>query len=301
MALTLRAPSAGVARRRPKSAAGYAFVAGYFVLLLAFGAVPTGYALYLAFTNNVGGGFAGLHNFVQTAEDFRFLPAIGHLAAYLGVWLVSLCVLVVALALVVHGRGRRVSRLIRLVYYLPGALAGAASVIVWLFVLDPTVSPVNFLLHAFGWSSFDQVISPGHLPVLFAVMAFWTGAGGWILVMYGALNNIPTELLEAARIDGSNAWRTALHVKIPMIRKWIAYMVILAFATGTQLFVEPQLIAQASVGIISPSWSPNQLAYVYAFQLDNFSGAAAIAVDLLVLGLICAALVIARTGLFEVE
>jgi multiple sugar transport system permease protein len=117
--------------------------------------------------------------------------------------------------------------------------------------------------------------------------------------MHGALNTISLELTESALLDGCSAWQLARHIKIPLIRKWIAYMTILAIATGAQLFVEPQLVSQASVGIISPSWSPNQLAYVYAFQLDNFNGASAIAVDLLVLGLICAVLIVSRTGLFE--
>jgi multiple sugar transport system permease protein len=299
MALIVRTPSPTVTRRRPRSVAGYAFVGAYVFFLLAFGAAPTGYALWLAFTKVNGGGFAGLSNFFQTGHDFRFLPAVGHLAIYLAIWLVSLVVLVVGLALLVHGRSRRLSKALRFVYYLPGALAGAASVIVWLFVLDPAVSPVAFLLHEFGWSSFGQVIAPGHLPLLFAIMAFWTGAGGWILVMHGALNTISSELTESALLDGCSAWQLARHIKIPLIRKWIAYMTILAIATGAQLFVEPQLVSQASVGIISPSWSPNQLAYVYAFQLDNFNGASAIAVDLLVLGLICAVLIVSRTGLFE--
>ncbi|MCU1495689.1 MAG: sugar transporter permease [Acidimicrobiaceae bacterium] len=299
MAFTHRAPSVTVARRRPRSVAGYAFVSGYAVLLIGLGAAPTVWALVLAFQKSTGSGFAGAGNFVQSFKDFRFLPAVEHTGLYLLIWLVSLVVLVVGLALVVHTRGKRTSTVLRFVYYLPGALAGAASVLVWLFVLDPAVSPISFLLHGFGWTSFNQVIAPEHLPYVFAIMAFWTGAGGWILVMYGALNNIPSELMEAARLDGASPWQLALRIKIPMIRKWIAYMVILAFATGSQLFVEPQLVSQASGGLINPTWSPNQLAYAYAFQLNNFNGASAISIDLLVLGLICAALIVVRTGLFE--
>jgi multiple sugar transport system permease protein len=137
--------------------------------------------------------------------------------------------------------------------------------------------------------------------VLFTVIAFWTGAGGWIVVMHGALNTIPAEVLEAARIDGSSVLQTALRIQIPMMRKWIAYMLILAFAAGTQLFVEPQLVSTASFGTIPDSWSPNQLAYQFAFQAGDFHGAAAISVDLLVLGLASAAVVVFRAGLFERE
>ena len=158
-------------------------------------------------------------------------------------------VFVVALALLLHGRASRASSTFRFLYYLPGALAGAASVLVWLFMLDPSVSPGSFLLHhVLGADLFVESIAPGKLPFIFAMIAFWTGAGGWIVVMYGALNTIPNELEEAARIDGAGPVTIALRLKLPLIRKWIAYMAILSFATGTQLFVEPQLVNQASLG-----------------------------------------------------
>jgi multiple sugar transport system permease protein len=133
------------------------------------------------------------------------------------------------------------------------------------------------------------------------MIAFWTGAGGWVVVMYGALNTIPTDLEEAARIDGAGPVTIALRLKLPLIRKWIAYMVILSVATGTQLFVEPQLVNQASFGMVPDTWSSNQLAYQLAFRYADFNGAAAVSVDLLAIGLVAAGLVIARTGLFKAE
>ena len=117
-------------------------------------------------------------------------------------WLVSQTVLVVALVLMLHNLTSRVGAVYRFLFYIPGALAGAASVIVWLFMLDPSASPFAFVLHWFGYAQFNNTIAPGNLPVIFAIMAFWTGAGGWIVVMYGALNNIPHELIESAEIDG---------------------------------------------------------------------------------------------------
>ena len=99
--------------------------------------------------------------------------------------------------------------------------------------------------------------------------------------MYGALNTIPNELEEAARIDGAGPVTIALRLKLPLIRKWVAYMAILSFATGTQLFVEPQLVNQASLGLVPDTWSSNQLAYQLAFRYGDFNAAAAIAVDLL--------------------
>ncbi len=78
-------------------------------------------------------------------------------------------------------------------------------------------------------------------------------------------------------------------------------MVILSFATGTQLFVEPQLVNQASLGLVPDTWSANQLAYQEAFRYGDFNAAAAIAVDLLVIGLVAAVLIVVRTGLFRAE
>ena len=288
------------ARATLRARHGYAFVAAYLVLLLAFGVLPAGYAIYLSLTNSAG-QLVGLGNFTAAAADFRFLPAFAHIGVYLVIWLVALVAGVVGLALLLHGRMRRTTATLRFLYYLPGALAGVASVLVWLFMLDPTVSPVGGPLKSLGYTTFAQVIEPSHLPVVLAVIAFWTGAGGWIVIMYGALNNIPGDLIEAARIDGAGPLQVARRIQVPMLRKWIAYMVILAFATGSQLFVEPQIVGEASLGAISNSWSPNQLAYLFAFQANNFHSAAALSVDLLVLGLICAAIIVTRSGLFDLE
>ena len=288
----------GRSARNPVGRAGYAFVSGYVLFLLAFGVLPTGYAVWLALSNSRN-QLVGIGNFTRTFTDYRFGPAFLHIGLYLVVWLASLMILVVLLSLMLHGRMRRTSTTLRFLFYLPGALAGVASVLLFLILLDPAASPVGWLLKGFGWNTLAQVNAPGHLPVLFTVIAFWTGAGGWIVVMYGALNSIPDEVLEAARIDGASTLQIALRIQIPMITKWIAYMLILAFAAGTQLFVEPQLVSLASWGMIPDSWSPNQLSYQYAFQAGDFNGAAALSVDLLVLGLACAALVVFRTGLFD--
>ncbi len=280
---------------------GFAFVLPYLPLLIVFGILPMIYALDLAFTNEAG-GFTGFRNFIDTANDYRFLPAFKHILIYTTVWLGLLIVLVVTLALLLHGRASRATSTFRFLYYIPGALAGAASVLVWLFMLDPSVSPGSFFVHhVLGANLFVQSIAPGHLPFIFAMIAFWTGAGGWVVVMYGALNTIPTDLEEAARIDGAGPVTIALRLKLPLIRKWIAYMVILSFATGTQLFVEPQLVNQASFGMVPDTWSSNQLAYQLAFRYADFNGAAAVSVDLLAIGLVAAGLVISRTGLFKAE
>src|SRR4051812_27861987 len=186
---------------------GYVFVSGYTLLLLAFGLLPTLYAIYLAFTRN--GAFVGLDNFARVFNDYRFLPAVAHVALYIVFWLVSLIIFVVILALIVHAvRVRWLGNTARFLFYIPGAIAGASSVLLWLFVLDPSVSPVSALLKGMGYDSLVSVVAVGNLPVVFTVIAFWAGAGGWIVIMYGALNNISGDIMEAARIDGAGPVQT---------------------------------------------------------------------------------------------
>ena len=289
-------------RRVPRRSglAGYGFVSLYAILLTVFGVLPTVYAIYLALTN-VNGQFVGLGQFIRTAQDFRFPLAFLNAAGYVVIWLVVLLVMTIGLALILHQRARAVSAAFRFVFYLPGALVGVAGILVWLFMLDPAVSPVSGLLNALGFTSFTAVIAPGNQATIFVIMAFWTGAGGWIVVMYGALNNIPLEIMDAARVDGASTWQIAWRIQIPMIKQWIAYMAILAFAGGTQIFAEPQLVYAASGGGISPTWSPNQLAFSYAFANNDFNAAAAISLYLLVIGLAAAALIVSRTELFSTK
>ena len=120
-----------------------------------------------------------------------------------------------------------------------------------------------------------------------------------ILVMYGALNNISRDVIEAARVDGAGPVRTAWFIQIPLLRKWISYMVILSFAGGTQLFVEPRVLSQASRGVVSQDYSLNQLAFLYAFKQSDFNGSAAISLVLLVVSLGLSIYFVFRGGLFE--
>lgn len=304
---TVAGPSGGrqpAARGRRVSAVrsqarfGAAMTSAYTLFLLAFGVLPALYAVYLAFTRN--GAFEPFGNFARVFADYRFGPAVLHVAFYLVVWLLSLVVFVVLLALIVHAvRVRWLSTTARFLFYIPGALAGSASVLLWLFVLDPSVSPAAFLLHALGSESLVQTVQVDTLPIVLAIIAFWTGAGGWIVIMYGALNNISSDVMEAARIDGAGAVSTAWHIQIPLLRKWISYMVILSLGAGTQLFVEPRVLSMASRGVVPQDYSLNQLAFLYAFRQNDFNGSAAISLVLLVVALGLSVFFVFRGGLFE--
>ena len=270
------------------------------MLLSLVGIWPIGYAVNLAVTSSTG-AFVGLTRFGSVYREGLLLPAFEHVAEFMAIWLTGLVVFVVGLCLLVHTLSRRVSGVFRFVFFLPAAFAGSASVLLWLFMLQPGISPWDFVLQALGYQTLGDSLVGGNLPIVFALIAFWTGAGAWMLVIYGALANIPDEILEAAKLDGSGPLQTALRIKLPLIKKWIVYMLIVAFAGGSQLFAEPQLVSEASQRMVDQTWSPNTLATFLAFQHDDFNGAAVIALDLLVFAVACAAFLVFRTRFFATD
>ena len=103
-------------------------------------------------------------------------------------------------------------------------------------------------------------------------------------------------------MDGCSAWQKMLHVKLPLIRPYINYQLILIMAGNVQLFVEPQLLASTWINANVPAqWSPNQLAYNFAFGLGNFGAASALSLLMLLIGLGAAYVVIRWTGFFDIK
>jgi multiple sugar transport system permease protein len=282
---------------------GWFFLAPYVVLLVAFGLIPVLYTVYQSFVvENAAttGASIGLDNYPSVLTDFRFWPAVTHVGVFLLIWLPVMVLGVLVLALLLHDRASRSSGLLRLVYFLPGAVTGSAAVLLWYCMLQPDLSPFGPALHAMGLDTSAAVFQDSHLTIIFALMAFTTGVGQWIVIMYGALQNIPEETLEAAAIDGCGPIRQALFIKLPLVAKYVLYMVILSFAAGVQIFIEPQLLG-AIIKSNSTWWSVNQLGYSFAFRTGDFGGAATVSLLLLVLCTVAALFLIFRTDFFDTE
>jgi len=289
------------AKRRYQGLGALLLTSPFLVLLLVGGIIPAGYAIVQSFQQRNSSAFGGLSAYQTITSDFRFWPSFIHIGLVLAVWLPLMMIGVVGLSLLLHNSSRRVSSIGRFVYYLPGALAGMANFVLWLFILDPTESPIKPLLHALGFANIDQVASPGNLPFILAAMLFFEGAGTWILIVYGGLNGISEEVLEAARLEGASARQVSWHIKLPLIKKWIAYAALMNVAYGFQLFLEPYVLGLATEGLISPTWTPNELTYTYAFQVNNVPAAAALSVILLVISLAIGLVIITKSGLFSTD
>ena len=276
-------------------------VAPYVLLLLVGGVVPAGYALVKSLQNESETGFGGLSSFGRVASDFRFFETFANVALTLCIWLPLMLIIVIALALLIDASPGRFGVSMRFIYYLPGALAGIANFMLWLYLLNPGQSPIDFLWHGFGYTTLNEVAQPSNLPFILAAMLFFQGAGTWVVVLNGGLNGIPDELIEAAKLDGATAWGIAWRVKLPMIRPWLGYMTLLNLAYGFQLFLEPQVLSQVTHGLISPQWTPNQLSFTYAYQILDTPAAAAMSVILLGITLGLGLLVVFRSRLFDDE
>ncbi|HTJ38026.1 MAG TPA: sugar ABC transporter permease [Dactylosporangium sp.] len=284
---------------RPERRFGVLLIAPYAALLLVAGIVPTGYAVVKSLQNESETGFGGISSYTRVAGDFRFLETFANVGLTLAIWLPLMLAVVVLLALLIDARPGRFGAWMRFVYYLPGALAGIANFMLWLFLLNPGQSPISFLWHGFGYRNLSEVAQPGNLPVILAAMLFFQGAGTWVVVLNGGLNGIPDTLLESARLDGASAWDVAWRIKLPLIRPWLGYMTLLNVAYGFQLFLEPQVLSQVTHGMISPQWTPNQLSFTYAYQILDTPAAAAMSVILLVITLALGLLIVSRTRLFD--
>jgi multiple sugar transport system permease protein len=272
----------------------------FVLLLLVAGIVPTVYAIVKSL-EVVQDSSLGLGNFITIISDFRFVDTFVHIGITLVVWLPIMMVGVVALALLVHASRGRFGSVMRFIYYIPGALAGVANFMLWLFILNPGQSPVDFLWNGFGFTTLNQVAQPGHLPIILAAMLFFQGCGTWLVIVNGGLNGIPDEVLEAAVVDGAGPLAMAWTIMLPIIRPWIGYMLLLNVAYGFQLFIEPQVMSQVTHGQISPQWSPNQLSFTYAYQVLDTGAAAAMSVILLVISLGLGLWIVLRSGLFADE
>src|SRR5690242_2000357 len=233
--------------RRLVPTAADAFVLPYVLFLLAFGILPGIFALALSFASFANGTpqyfAAGLQNYVTAYTDFRFGAALVNVFQFLLISLPFGVIGVTAIALLLHVRTGWFSQAMRTIYFLPGSVAGPTVVLLALFMCDPQVSPFRAIFPILHMQQIIDVIQPGHLPLLFTLLGFFVGAGGWIAILYGGLQGIPGDLLEAAKIDGANAWQTAISIKLPLIWRYVIYMFILTFAGNIQIFTEPQIIS----------------------------------------------------------
>lgn len=292
------------ARRRSQrgaTIASYLFILPYLCLLMLFGVIPVFYAFGMSFFDTIDGVFWGLTNYQMALEDYRLTESIVNIVTFVALWVTGTIVAVTALSMMLDVLKRGAATTLRTIFFLPGAITSSAMVVLWLFLVDPMVSPFQSFFHLFGWEARQNVVNGLGLAGLFAIMSFFAHSGGWIVVMGGALSSLSREVMEASRVDGANLWQQAIYVKLPMISKSVALMGILTMAAGLQIFVEPQLMGMAGPQYAQNDWSVNQLAFQYAFSLGDFGISAALSTMLIAVSVSIALVLIFATKFYQVK
>lgn len=286
--------------KHTQSIAGLMMFLPYAVFLVMFAIVPIVMAGTVSITStSLAVPDGGIGNYLFVLNDFRFWPAVINVGTFLAIYLPAMIFVVALMSLLLDALRAKYTVPLRLAYLVPASISGAVAILVWYFMLEPQFSPFKDWLLALGLDSGVKVFNQTNLVWVFALMAFFTGAGNWIVIQYGSLQSIPDDILEAAKIDGANALQTALRIKLPLIRKYLIYMAILTFAAGLQIFVEPYLISSSVYPGLARDWSLNQISYSLAFTGANMGSATALSLMLLLVCVILALIVIYRTDFFD--
>jgi multiple sugar transport system permease protein len=244
---------------------GYLLIGPWIVGFLCFTLGPMLASLYFSFTQyNIvkPPRFIGLDNYVRAfgGQDQLFFPSLLRTLEYAVLYTPAGVVISLLLAVLLNRRLVGVS-IFRTLFFMPTLTPIAATALLWTWLLQPDVGPVNYLLGEVGiqgprWLASEQWA----LPTL-VVAALWGSVGGSRMIIFlAALQGVPQELYEAASIDGAN-WRQRLrHVTLPMISPVTFFLIILTALAALRVF---------ALAFIATNGGPAYATWFYLLQLYN--------------------------------
>jgi multiple sugar transport system permease protein len=309
-------PDGGTADRRPRRASGSAAqraaptrrVAGshqaaaglgmttpFLVLYLLFFLAPFGYSIALSLRSPLTGGFVGLLNYRNVVGNGLFWAAVQRMAYFAVIQVTVMIGLAIGLALLLDSPYCRGRKFFALAYFFPYAVPGVIAAVMWGFLLQPDLNNALRLPHTLGLTS--APVNPlSYRFVIYALMLIvtWEWTGYNMTIVLTSLTSVPKEVLESGRIDGASEFSLAWRIKLPMIRRTVAFITVISIIGTLQLFNEPMILND--IASIGSSYSPNQLIYNTAFAFGNDQLAAA---QSIVLALITVVATIAFRGLMR--
>ena len=259
---------------------GYLFVAPFVLFLVGIYAYPFFYAIYMSFFDwffsapgaEVVRPFVGLANYARVLQDPLFHIAIRNVVIFL-VINVPLTVAISMVLATALNAAIPLRAFFRAAYYIPYITASVAAVGIWLWlfsgfglvdkILGPLAPNPSFLINALL-----------AMPII-ALYVTWKGLGFYILVYLAALQTIPKELYEAAKVDGASRIASFFAVTVPGLRPATLLVVITAVITGANFFTEPYLLTGGG-GPDNQTVSPVFLIYRFGIQQNHPGYAAAI-------------------------
>ncbi|HSL77777.1 MAG TPA: sugar ABC transporter permease [Candidatus Limnocylindrales bacterium] len=270
---------------------GYVFIAPWIVGFLAFTAIPMVATFIFTFTNiNLAQAeplqFVGLRNYETLLNDKQTWTSLGITFKFAALALPVAVILPLLVALMLHSRHLIGSSAFRILFFLPYVVPFVATVFIWGGMLNPETGWINYALEAVGIANPPGWLEdPGWVYPGLMLIGVW-GIGAGIIVYLAALKGIPSDLYEAARIDGAGAWQSLRHITIPMLTPVIFYTIVLSVVEVLQYFLVP-LVLQEGTG--EPGGSTmfyNLYLYKNFFTFQNMSYGATLAWLLFLISLV---------------
>ncbi|AWB87866.1 ABC transporter permease [Mycetocola zhujimingii] len=254
------------------------------LLFTLFMLAPIVYTLFLSFQKKkvvglgLGSGgqtrvFAGFENYISTFTNPEFAASVGRVLLYGVVLIPTMLALALLFALLLDSKRTRAAGFSRISIFLPYAVPAVISSLLWGFLYLPAVSPFYYIFDLLGWDV-PSMLSSGLVLFGIANIALWGGVGFNMIVIYTSLKAVPTEIYEAAKIDGASEVQIALRIKIPIIAPALVMTGLFSMIATLQVFSEPTILRPLS-NSLSTSWSPLMLVYRDAFTRDDIYSAAA--------------------------
>lgn len=266
---------------------GYAFAGPALVILAAFLVYPIGYSVWLSVHEWDGytprwGPFVGLENYRALAADEVFWRATWNSIVFVAVRTPLEVGLGFLLALLLNRR--MVARsLLRTLFFVPVVMSLIVVTIIFQRVFEPNTGLLNTFLRAVGLEAWAHPWLGDPATALPAVIAVsvWKNVGFSLVILLAGLQGLPQDVVEAARVDGANAWQLTLRVITPLMRPILALTALLSIIGGLKVF---DLVFIMTRG--GPTYSTEVLAtmlYREAFELNHMGIASAVAVILVAL------------------
>ena len=259
-----------VGRRRSRrvtreAVEGYLLISPWILGFLCFTVGPMLASLYFSFTQyNIISAphFIGLANYVRAfgGADRLFYPSLLRTLEFAALYAPAGVVISLLLAVLLNRRLIGVS-IFRTLFFMPTLTPVAATALLWTWLLQPDVGPVNYLLGRIGiegprWLASEQWA----LPTL-VVASLWGSVGGSRMIIFLAgLQGVPQELYEAASIDGANWWHRLRHVTLPMISPVTFFLIILTALAALRVF---------ALAFIATNGGPDYATWFYLLHLYN--------------------------------
>jgi multiple sugar transport system permease protein len=187
--------------------------------------------------------FSGVDNYVQLLSDDRFMKALRNTFFYTIVSVPLGLVIALGLAMALNTKVRGIA-FIRTAYFLPVVTSTIAIALVWQWIYAAPSGLLNEILGAFGIPAQKWLSDPTLAMPSIIAMSIWQGLGVSVIIFLAGLQGIPSDLLDAASVDGAGAWARFRHVTLPLLTPSIFFTGVLSLIAGFQVFDQVFVLAK---------------------------------------------------------